>query len=344
MEYEVTIGVPVYNVEKNIHLMLDSVLSQTFESIELLILDDCGTDRSIDIVHQYQQTHPRGKHIRIVQQPRNMGIGNGRNRILSETHTPYVYFMDADDAIAPRTIELLYQQAQRYQADIVYGSYERIEEFNGDTKKSLFQYPAMQFLNDNEFADFVYNDYDFLQATTWNFLIRTEIFTKNHIKYNPVNYWEDFTTTIDLPCYIHRAVLLPDVTYSYYCRYGSASGYEEHQFLSKETVQQTIDAMALVKANSRNLKSRPYFHKRMYKVMATHFYMACTIIKYEKITDPPFTMREIRDVMTSPLTLTETLRLKGWRLKNLALCLLGVLPPWLSVFAIRWVGKCKGLV
>lgn len=57
--YEVTIGIPVYNVEKYIRLAMDSALAQTFENIEFLVLDDCGTDGSMDIVREYQQTHPR---------------------------------------------------------------------------------------------------------------------------------------------------------------------------------------------------------------------------------------------------------------------------------------------
>ena len=56
--YKVTIGIPVYNIEKYIRQGLESALAQTFADIEFLILDDCGTDSSIDIVREYQQTHP----------------------------------------------------------------------------------------------------------------------------------------------------------------------------------------------------------------------------------------------------------------------------------------------
>ena len=71
MQYEVTIGIPVYNVEKYIRQTMNSVLAQTFNSIEFLICDDCGTDSSIDIIKEYQRSHPRGVDIRIVRQPQN---------------------------------------------------------------------------------------------------------------------------------------------------------------------------------------------------------------------------------------------------------------------------------
>ena len=102
--------------------------------------------------------------------------------------------------------------------------------------------------------------------------------------------------------------------------------------------------MSQVKLHSNRLKDKPYFHKRMYKVMLTHFYMACAILKQEDKITPALTKREIRDVMRSPLSLSQTLALKGWRLRNACLCLLGILPPSVSVAVMRLVGRRKGLV
>lgn len=344
MEYEVTIGIPVYNVGNYIRLTMDSALAQSFDSIEFLVLDDCGTDNSMDIIREYQQTHPRGKDIRIVRQPQNGGLGCARNRIIEEAKGKYLFHLDADDAIAPSTIMLLYENAKRYDADIVYGSYERIEDFNGKIKKTVYSYPSLQFLEENEFADRVYSEYGFLQANTWNFLIKKEIYMKNNIRHKPVNYWEDFSMTLDLPTYITRAILLPDVTYYYYCRYGSLSNFDKRDHIDKSEIQMTIDAMAQVKQNSDRVKSKPYFHKRMYKVMMTHFYMVCAILKNEKIITPSFSSREIRDVMRSPLSFSDILNLKGWRMKNAFLYLLSVLPPAISLTLMKLLGKYKGVI
>ena len=61
-KYEVTIGIPVYNIERYIRKMMESALAQTFQSIEYLICDDCGTDSSIDIVKEYQNSHYRARN------------------------------------------------------------------------------------------------------------------------------------------------------------------------------------------------------------------------------------------------------------------------------------------
>ena len=339
MNYEVTIGVPIYNVEKHIRLMLDSVMAQTFESIEFIMLDDCGTDSSIDIVREYQQNHPRGKDIRIVRQPQNMGVGHGRNRIIDEAQGRYLYFMDADDAIAPDTIELLYANAQKYNAQIVYGSHERIEEFGGEDKHKLFQYPAMQFLEEDAFPTYVYRKYEGIQAMTWNILIDINVCRANNLRFQPVNYWEDFSFTFDLPTYITRAVLLPDITYYYYCRYGSQSNYRKRSHIDKEELVKTICAINQNKDKSDRIRHKPYFSQRTYKLLKTDFYIVCTIFRDEKILNSAFTNREIRDIMKSPLTLREILSFRQLRMRHLSFYLLSVFPPALSVALMRLAAK-----
>ena len=117
MEYDVTIGIPVYQVEKYIRESLESALSQTFPNIEFLICDDCGTDTSIAIVREYQKKHSRGKDIRIVRQPHNMGLGCARNRMIVEAKGRYIFFMDSDDILSLNAIESLYEQAKKYDAE-----------------------------------------------------------------------------------------------------------------------------------------------------------------------------------------------------------------------------------
>ena len=344
MAYEVTIGIPVYNAEVYIHRALDSVLAQTYDKIEYLVLDDGSTDKSMDIVREYQHTHSRGKDIRIISLPNNVGIGQARNRIVAEAQGRYLFFMDADDTITPNAIELLYENACRYQADLVYGSHERVESFGREEKRVICQYPTRQFLNENEFGIWAYRQYDGIQATTWNILIDINVYRKHGLEYPSANYWEDFSFTMDLPLYVKRVVTLSDITYCYNCKSGSLSNFSKRDNIEKSEIQAVLDAMAIVKHNTDRVKSKPYFHQRMYKVMMTHFYMVCAILRNERIIHPSFTKQEIRDVMRSPLSLSKTLNLKGWRLKNLFLYFLGELPSSVTVSIIRVLGKSKGLI
>ncbi len=342
-QYEVTIGIPVYNIERYVTRMMESALAQTFTSIEFLVLDDCGTDGSIDIVRSYQQRHPRGRDIRIVRQPRNMGLGQARNRIVAEARGRYLYHLDGDDTIAPNAIELLYAEMRRHNAQLVYGSYERVYE-DGSAPNKPCVYPYRVFTGEGKFAHFVYAKYDALQANTWNFLIDIAVYRDNHIGHQPVNFWEDFTFTMDLPTYVTRVVMLPQVTYSYYMRENTLSNIQRRDHIAKEEILKTVRALEAVKANSGRIKDKTYFPMRLYKVMMTDFYVVCSILHHRSITEPPFTPREIRDVMSSPLTFAEVVRLRQWRARNLMLYALSVLPPRLSVACMWAAGKLRHLI
>lgn len=344
MAYEVTIGIPVYNVEKYIRRSMDSALAQTFQSIEFLVCDDCGTDSSMDIIREYQHIHPRGKDIRIVRQQQNGGIGNARNRILDEATGKYLFFLDSDDAIIPNAIELLYENAKRYNAQIVYGSYERIEELGDQIKHIPFHYPSVQFLKEDEFAKYAYRRYEGIQATTWNFLIDIAVYRKNALRYMPINFWEDFTFVMVLPIFISRAVLLPDITYHYYVYFGSLSHLREREHVEKSEIKTVVDSLEVVKNRSCYYRRKEYFSKMVYKIMMTDLYVVCNILKNRRIISPDFSNKELQNIMKSPLTILEILKLREWRLRNFALWLLSKLPSRLSVILIEIVGKSKGLI
>jgi len=336
MQYEVTIGIPVYNVEKYIRLTMDSALSQTFKSIEYLICDDCGTDSSIDIIKEYQQNHSRGKDIRIVHQPKNMGIGAARNKMIAEAQGRYFFSLDADDAIREDTITLLYENAQKYQAEIVYGSREHVF-INGDHKRVVqYPYPFRVFSRPNEYAEYVYNVG--IQVQNWNFLIDIDILRRNHLQVTPVGhgYGEDYTFTVDLPTYITRAVLLPDFTYQYMIE-EKTSQKKQKKVLSRQQMDLAIEALDK-KKNRTELKDKPYYAKRCSILMMYDFYFALRILSNRNEAEPPYTNREVRNIMRHPMSFSEIIRSPQVRIKNLCFYIIGQLPPFLSVQSIRVIG------
>ena len=90
----VSIITPVYNAERFIAQTVDSVIAQTYAQWEMLLVDDCSTDRSAQIIAQYAQRDGRIRYIRL---ERNMGAAAARNRGLDEARGRYVAFVDSDD-------------------------------------------------------------------------------------------------------------------------------------------------------------------------------------------------------------------------------------------------------
>ena len=122
MKYRVTIGIPVYKSVDFIRRALESALSQTYESIEFLIIDDGGSDGSMDVVHQFMSSHSRGKHITVISHSSNLGVSVSRNEIIDSAQGDFLYFLDSDDVMAGDTISLMMRNIEDYEAEIVFGS------------------------------------------------------------------------------------------------------------------------------------------------------------------------------------------------------------------------------
>ena len=344
MGNDVTIAIPLYRAEKYIKECLNSALAQSYPYIDFLVIDDASDDCSVDIISQIQVEHPRGKDVRLVRHSQNMGIGETRNHLLSEAKTKYLFFLDADDIITENAIQLLHDAAERYHTELVYGSHEQIDMTVEGHPISPTIYKQQHFLQPDEYPTYVYRRYEGIQAPIWNALINLEWFRSTGLRFLPINYWEDFALTMDLATYTSKVVLLSDVTYYYYRHAGSLSNAIDLDGFKKESILKNIGAIEWVKGNSDRIKHKSYFPGRMVKVMITDFYIVCNILKNKNKIQPSFTKRELRDVMKSPLTFRETILLKSRKLENLFLYMLGVLPPSLSIWIIRILGKYKGLI
>lgn len=98
----VSIIIPLYNKEKYIESVIDSVLKQSFQDFELIIVDDGSTDRSVSIVESINDYR-----IRLVQKS-NGGVSAARNFGLQFVSSDLVFYLDADDILMPNTLETLY--------------------------------------------------------------------------------------------------------------------------------------------------------------------------------------------------------------------------------------------
>jgi glycosyltransferase involved in cell wall biosynthesis len=337
--YEVTIGIPIYNAEKYIQQCLESALAQTFDSIEFLVIDDCGTDCSMEIVCEYQQVHPRGKDIRIVRQPDNLGIGQARNRILDEALGKYLYFMDADDTIEPDTIEKMLKVTDGVDAQVVMASYQRVETFHEKFVTHDYILAQKVFSEDNQFATYAFHRYGAINANIWNVLLDLAFIRKCGLRFVDTNFWEDLVFKYELATYVSRVVLLPDVTYHYNCHEHSLSNFQYREKISKDEILQNIATIDTLKKDYKRLLGKSYFSSWLTFVLDTDFYMICNILKKRKIIYPRFNNEEIQIVLYSPLNFMQTVRYG-----NIKCCiykLLTILPAHLMIKVIYIVDKIR---
>ena len=341
MKYDVTIGIPIYNVEDFIERTMKSALSQTYQSIEFLVVDDGSSDKSLAIVRNLQSSHPRGNHIRIVVHSENMGPSVARNRIIDEAQGEFLYFLDSDDVIREDTISLMMKHVVDDKADVVFASMEKIL-LSGE--RTVYQYPEMHFYKEDDFAKYSYRRYAGIQASACNFLVKLSIVHKNGLRFFKSDYWEDFVFVLDLVTYIDSAVLLSDITYTYLCRENSLSNFQKREVVEKEEVFRNVGVAEYMKKGCLRLKEKPYFPQRCYVAVMTDFYIACHIIKQRKIIQPPVTDKEIKRLFTHPASFFQICTFREARFKNLMLYLIGKLPAPFCVATIWLMGKVKKLI
>ena len=339
--YDVTIGIPVYKSVDYVRRALESALAQTFPSIEFLIVDDAGNDGSIDVIQSVKETHTRGGDIHIINHKENLGVSASRNEIIDNAQGEFLYFMDSDDVIAENTIELMMQNVRQYDAEIVFGSYKKIETSG---KENIYQYPALQLLKKDELACFAYRKYAGIQASACNYLVKTSVLRENNHRFVNATYWEDFVFTFDLVTLISRAVLLPDITYSYICRENSLSNYQQREMINKEEILQNVRTIDFLKQSSSRLCDKEYFPNRCFNIVMTDFYIACNILKRRKSIFPQISNKEIKMIMNHPAKWTQICSFKQFRIKNILLYSVGILSSSLCVSIIWIVGKFKKLI
>ena len=111
---KITIVVPVYNVENYIEKTLQSLCTQTYQNLQILLIDDGSKDRSLSICKKWAEKDAR---IEVLEQ-KNSGVAFTRNRGIEAAKGEYVMFMDADDWIEADMLEQLYRLAEKYHADV----------------------------------------------------------------------------------------------------------------------------------------------------------------------------------------------------------------------------------
>lgn len=127
----VSVIIPVYNVEKYIDKTLKSIFAQTYKDIEIVLVDDCSTDKSAQIIAKYKEIHPE---IIYFLQPKNMGAGAARNKALELASGQYVAFLDSDDLWLPEKTERQINLMKKQKSPFSYTAIEMMDE-DGKTIK-----------------------------------------------------------------------------------------------------------------------------------------------------------------------------------------------------------------
>lgn len=182
---KVTVIIPVYGVERFVGRCVESVLQQSYSALEVIIVDDCSPDRSMEIVRDVIDRFP-WRDVKILHHKENRGLPAARNTGLAAASGEYVYHVDGDDFIEPDMISAMVEATEGGRFDIVYSdwllSYENSERYM----------PQPSTTSPTQMLEAILTGK--MKFNVWNKLVRRSLYTDKNI-YFPEGYGmgEDMT-------------------------------------------------------------------------------------------------------------------------------------------------------
>lgn len=171
---QVSIIVPVYNAEKYLPQCIESLLAQTFQSIEIILVNDGSTDSSLEICEKYAKIDHR---IAVLSKD-NEGVAKARRDGIMKASAEYISFIDSDDYYEPDFCERMFSRIRKTDADLVECDYYSV---SGNARKEHRIYSSDMGLDTEKFYEIVVrktivNGYE--AVVLWNKLYRKELITK----------------------------------------------------------------------------------------------------------------------------------------------------------------------
>ena len=221
---KVSVIVPIYNVEKYLEKCINSLLSQTLEDIQIILVNDGSKDNSGNIAKEYEQNN---KERVIYVEKENGGLSDARNYGLKYATGDFIAFLDSDDYIEKNAYEEMYNKAIEENADYVECDF--IWEFPNKIRVDK-QYP---YKNKKEMLSFV-------RVVAWNKLIKRQLITDNNLEFPKGLRYEDVEFTYKLIPFINKFTYVDKPFIHYVQREGSIANVQNERTAEIFTVLDNV--------------------------------------------------------------------------------------------------------
>ena len=207
MDNKISIIIPVYNVENYIQQSVDSVLSQTYKNLEIILVDDGSKDNSGKICDKYKNIDTR---IKVIHK-KNGGLSSARNAGIEIATGKYIMFLDSDDFLENNACELLYNTIETMDTEYVMGNYiyTTYEGKKWDSPMFDVQEDFEVAITDYKKAFFVMN------SVVWNKIFKTEFIKRNNLKFVEGALSEDAIFTSFLYTHTNKGYFIKDILLNY---------------------------------------------------------------------------------------------------------------------------------
>lgn len=225
-----TVIIPVYNTSEYVDRCIESVINQTEQNINIIIINDASTDNSNTIIQNYVTTHPRINYINL---PSNIGVGNARNIGISNAKTKYIAFIDSDDWVDTTYYEYMLQRMEIDHCDIsISGIKTEVDDVYA--WKYRYQYPS-DFIVDGKFCIHAlakqYNSDISISPIVNNKIYNKDLILANKIEFDKSRRAQDLFFSFMAFVYASKVSICCSCFYHYYQRSFSATHNFSKQYI-----------------------------------------------------------------------------------------------------------------
>ena len=235
----ISIITPVFNAERHLPKMLESILKQTYLNWELILINDGSKDSTANLISKYEKKDQR---IRCLSQA-NSGPSIARNKGIAESKGTCLTFIDADDWVSPEYLHKLIQPMLTYDTDLVCAGYYEVNAKYPHGLK-LHDFREDYFSQNIDRKTYQSNLFTGVSGVLWGKLFKKDIFQRHNIQLHPkLRLSEDLLAILEYSRYIDKVFIIPDSIY-YYNRLddGGLSGkLNIEKYANLETLFQEID-------------------------------------------------------------------------------------------------------
>ena len=235
---DISVIIPIYNVEEYLEACLDSVVEQTKDNLEVILIDDGSQDGSSEIAKRYAQTYSYFHY----HCQENGGLGRARNVGATFATGKYITFLDSDDMVTPDAYQTMFDLAQRNGSELTICNVARFDStkmFDSPLHKRTFDSIA-ECTHISEDPSLIYD------TTSWNKLILRSFWLKHHFQFPERILYEDIPVTIPMHCVANRVSVMRSVGYLWRVRDGASKSITQNttsmaNLLDRITVMQIVD-------------------------------------------------------------------------------------------------------
>ena len=249
---KVSVIVPVYNVEKYLRKCLDSLVNQTFNDYEIILVNDGSTDTSQSIIDEYVSKYPIIK----AYKKENGGMSSARNVALSYATGEYIAFVDSDDFVEMFFLEKMYNRAIETNSDVVICDYYALNE---EEKRKITCHMNMSPEDKIEFL--------ISPPMVWSKLIKKEIMDK--VRFTEGIFYEDLDICVRMLPYVNKVSFVDEALYDYYLQH-SGSVMTQKTFNTH-----LLDIFTVLEDSKKQLETN-YFREIEY-IYITHLLRTATL-------------------------------------------------------------------